>query len=88
MVAGLDSIAASELSRILGEEFDIELPSTLTFDHPTIDAIANYIASIGVNEEVATEYAEVQLNHVSESKSFEARSTEDCHRMSNALPSP
>lgn len=43
MAAGLDSIAAIELSRNLGEQFSIELPSTILFDHPTTSSTAHLI---------------------------------------------
>ena len=44
MAAGLDSIAATELSRMLGERFEIELPSTLLFDHPTASSMVRLIS--------------------------------------------
>ena len=43
MAAGLDSLAATELSRELGGQFDIELPSTLLFDHPTMNSVTSFI---------------------------------------------
>ena len=44
MSVGLDSIAVTELTNALAERFDTELPQTLMFDHPTIDAMAGFIA--------------------------------------------
>ena len=44
MSVGLDSIAVTELTNALAERFDAELPQTLMFDHPTIDAIAGFLA--------------------------------------------
>ena len=44
MSVGLDSIAVTELTNALAEKFDTELPQTLMFDHPTIDAMATFIA--------------------------------------------
>ena len=44
MSAGLDSIAVTEFVNILAKRFDRELPSTLLFDHPTINSMASYIA--------------------------------------------
>ena len=44
MSAGLDSIAVTEFVNILAKRFDRELPSTLLFDHPTINSMATYIA--------------------------------------------
>ena len=44
MSVGLDSISATEFTNALAERFDTELPQTLMFDHPTIDAMATFIA--------------------------------------------
>jgi acyl carrier protein len=49
MAAGLDSIAATEFSRRLAEQFDTELPQTVLFDHPTIGAMASFIAATTIN---------------------------------------
>lgn len=45
MEAGLDSLGAVELRNSLANRFNIEFPATLTFDHPTIAALAAFIAS-------------------------------------------
>lgn len=45
MAAGLDSVGAVELKNAVSGAFGLELPSTVTFDYPTIDALAQYIAS-------------------------------------------
>ena len=44
MSVGLDSISASEFTNALAERFHTELPQTLMFDHPMIDAMASFIA--------------------------------------------
>lgn len=40
---GLDSIAALTIAGELEEQFSVELPSTLLWDHPTIDEIAGHL---------------------------------------------
>ena len=45
MEAGLDSLGAVELRNALGHRFGIPTPATLAFDHPSINALAAFIAS-------------------------------------------
>ena len=42
MAAGLDSIAATELSRMVGERLCVEMPSTVLFDHPTAGSMVYF----------------------------------------------
>lgn len=44
MEAGLDSLGAVELRTSLETAFAMEMPATITFDYPTIGALAKYIA--------------------------------------------
>lgn len=55
MSAGVDSLAAIELHDSLASAFNITLPNTLIFDHPTVDAISTYILSIGSEEQMQLE---------------------------------
>ena len=43
MEAGLDSLGAVELRNALGSRFG-DLPATLVFDYPTVDALSSYLA--------------------------------------------
>ena len=44
MSAGLDSIAGTEFTNALAQQFEVELPPTLMFDYPTIESMAGFIA--------------------------------------------
>jgi len=46
MEAGLDSLGAVELRNALTTKFGIELPATVTLDFPTINALAEHMATI------------------------------------------
>ena len=45
MTAGLDSLGAVELRKELATLSDAELPATLIFDYPSVEAIAELLAS-------------------------------------------
>ena len=45
MSAGLDSISATEFTGALAARFSMDLAPTILFDHPTLDALADFISS-------------------------------------------
>ena len=46
MEAGLDSIGAVELRNSVASQYGIDLPATVTFDQPTVRALADYLAAV------------------------------------------
>ena len=47
MECGLDSLGAVELRNSLATRFSLtDLPATMTFDHPSVNAIASFIAGM------------------------------------------
>ena len=44
MAAGLDSLGSVELKNALERRSGVELPSTLVFDYPTVNALAGYLS--------------------------------------------
>lgn len=55
MASGLDSLGTVELRNSLETRLGIHLPATLTFDHPTISAIADFIFTITAGTEEPSE---------------------------------
>jgi Phosphopantetheine attachment site len=45
MEAGLDSVSSVELRNSVASKFGVELPATVTFDHPSVQALAAFVAS-------------------------------------------
>ena len=51
MANGLDSISSVELRDELSREFDVELPTTVAFDYPSINALAAFVVTeLGTRE--------------------------------------
>lgn len=48
---GMDSFGAMELHARLEYLFDLELPQTLSFDHPTVDAVTEFLMERGQRHE-------------------------------------
>ncbi|KAL0047289.1 hypothetical protein WJX82_000056 [Trebouxia sp. C0006] len=46
MDVGLDSLSAVELRNALGQQFELDLPATFTFDYPSVQAMAGFISSL------------------------------------------
>ena len=46
MEAGLDSLGAVELRNYLSEAMQVDLPATLIFDFPSVDAIITYLLEV------------------------------------------
>ena len=63
MSAGLDSIAATEFAQILSNESKLELPSTMLFDHPTLDSIASFLSTEVCGDPVTEVISEKQQLH-------------------------
>lgn len=45
MGAGLDSLAAVELRNSLQTAFSVDLPITMTFDYPTVQALSGFLVA-------------------------------------------
>jgi phthiocerol/phenolphthiocerol synthesis type-I polyketide synthase D len=64
---GFDSLLAMEFTRKLNQALDLQLPSTLLFDYPTIEALLNYLSQqLPVEFTQETESAADNLDDYSE----------------------
>merc|ERR1712187_238460 len=83
MEAGLDSLAAVEYGSILSKNFKgVDLPSTLMFDHPTTNMIAELITAdlktkLTVTEQAGGEMVEVEVDVSDDDDDDDDSSAED-----------
>ena len=50
---GMDSLLAMELKRRIEAALGVALPSTLTFDHPTVDTLGRFLLDACVDQSAA-----------------------------------
>ena len=55
MASGLDSLGAVELRNTLENSLEIQLPSTIVFDYPTISTMAQYVVSLSGQDAVGSQ---------------------------------
>ncbi|MEZ7976569.1 MAG: KR domain-containing protein, partial [Pontimonas sp.] len=60
----IDSLAATELSSALAMQFDVSLPPTLVFDHPTPDAVVGCLATELAMDLSTADDASEPISHV------------------------
>ena len=68
MSVGLDSIAATEFTNMLGDQFGSAIPATVLFDHPTLESITQFLVSEVCSEQdqgFAVLRTRVQVSEVS-----------------------
>ena len=64
MQAGLDSLAAVELRNSIAAAFDVQPPVTLTYDYPTLAALAAFLVTqLAPGVPHAQHFGSVQVRH-------------------------
>lgn len=54
MESGLDSLSAIDLRNAIERHFAVQLPATVIFDYPSIDALTGIIASLAASKPAST----------------------------------
>ena len=85
MEAGLDSLGAVELRDRVAAAFDAEVPATLTFDYPTISAMAHYLAQ---SSNIGTTAMSTQFRHFAVIDSTAAAAGTEISAISCRYPGP
>ena len=57
---GLDSLAATQLVRVLGQKLGLQLPPTLLFDFPTVEQLSGHLATLLSGEDPSASTAALQ----------------------------
>lgn len=63
MEAGLDSLTAIELRNAIERRFAVQLPATIIFDYPSIDALTGFVVSLAAPKPANTSAQSGTLIH-------------------------
>ena len=81
---GVDSLAAVEISNLIGAEFGVTLPGTLIFDFPTIKTLTKYLHDISTHDaEMTTSY---EKNYIDSSYTSSSHSLFSFVKFSKKFP--
>ena len=63
--AGLDSLGATDLQKVIADRFNASMPATLAFDFPTVRALAPFVAQrAALAEQAAAPTGQMQGHHL------------------------
>lgn len=63
--AGLDSLGATDLRKVIADRFGTSMPATLVFDFPTVRALAPFVAQrAALAEQAAAPTGQIQGHHL------------------------
>eukprot|EP00959_Pyramimonas_sp_CCMP1952_P285761 5975024-Pyramimonas_sp.AAC.1 len=84
--AGLDSLGALEVRSALASDFGAELPGTLVFDYPSVEAITVYLSDLLDSDDGARRKRGTELDHASMNDIvLESSHTSDRDKTSDAV---